>query len=234
MKVAPGDSSENALDFLAAVAITVLLFGGVTTAFVLRWKHERSRHQEQTLSSSRTTQTMRKLLHETLAVRLFTSGLTALLVLILQHHIWRASYPSDDDNSDEDDYQEGFNFWKLFLYVDGVLVALLIIATSHMVHRNYCSKSNRRDDDTAALSDYDTDNDDKDHQRGDGIDMEVENNLPAECVENEIDDKEEEHHKTTQSVLPNEFDEIRHDVGEHHSDLSNDIKEAQVIDTPIP
>jgi hypothetical protein len=145
--------SESAANFLEAFAMTVLFFGAFTAFMVLWIKIQRRQHQRASrIRHGRPLPSMQNILQDSLGVRLVVSGLMALLILIAQR--WIAEPAVDQDDNYDDDEQS--NLWIAFLYVDGTLVALLILAVIHTLYWSYC-KTHSGDDATAAMSDVDCD-----------------------------------------------------------------------------
>ena len=152
-------NSLNAVHFLAAFAITVLLFGFFTGIQVLYVKRRRQREAVVTPSSS-SARSMSETIRKSLPSRLFLSGLLALLVLVLQQTVWSSRTlkdDGDDDNNNNDTDKSGVDWWIIFLFVDGVVVALMLIAMNHILYWSYCHAN--RDgppcDETVAVSECD-------------------------------------------------------------------------------
>ena len=164
-----GSNSLNAVHFLAAFAITILLFGFLTGIQVIYVKRHRQRERALVLSFSR-SRSMSQIIRKTLPSRLFLSGLLALLVLVLQQTVW-SSNTRHDDAVDDDGADQSVDWWIIFLFVDGVLVALMLIAMNHILYWSYCHPN--RDgppcDETVAVSECDDDEGDEcDYDKGIG------------------------------------------------------------------
>ena len=126
--ITPRDKID-AFHFLAALAVTLLVFGFLTG---LLWLS--CRHRQRRIHSRRGTPRQ-----GSFTSRLVCSGIVSLVVLILQQTLWGSSILRDDDYYEEE--YPNYDLWIVFLYCNGVAVALLGIAGMHCL----CSKHSSSD-----------------------------------------------------------------------------------------